>query len=87
MDFDQPAQLDSISRYNYLAASLSDYHNEMQAQKAIVAANMQQANVEKAPKKALALKDKESEEQHLLNMPSCIRTCPLLVVDCSKGWH
>ena len=48
-----PAQLDSISTYNNLAASLSNYHNEMQAQKAIVAAEKQQAGVDKAAKKAL----------------------------------
>ena len=60
------AQLDSISVYNNLAASLSEYHSEVQAQKAIVAAKKQQANVEKAAKKVL--KDKEVEEQHLLNI-------------------
>ncbi len=48
-----PAQLSSISTYNNLAASLSNYHNEMQAQKAIVAAEKQQAGVDKAAKKAL----------------------------------
>jgi hypothetical protein len=64
-----PAQLDSISRFNNLAASLSNYHNEMQAQKAIVAAEKQQADVDKAAKKAL--KDKESEELHLLKLPIC----------------
>jgi len=58
------AQLESISTYNNLAASLSDYHNEMQAQKAIAAAEKQQADVDKAAKKAL--KDKELEELHLL---------------------
>ncbi len=58
-----PAQLDSISMYSNLAASLSDYHNEMQVQKTIVLAEKQQANVDKAAKKAL--KDKELEEQHL----------------------
>jgi len=52
-----------------LAASLSDYHNEMQAQKEIVAAKKQQADVDKAAKKAL--KDKELEEQHLLKLPIC----------------
>jgi hypothetical protein len=41
----------------------------MQAQKAIVVAEKQQANVDKAAKKAL--KDKESEEQHLLILPIC----------------
>ena len=64
-----PAQLDSITTYNNLAASLSDYHNEMQGQKAIVAAERQQANVDKAAKKAP--KDKELEEQHLLTLPIC----------------
>jgi hypothetical protein len=64
-----PAQLDSISTYNDLAASLSDYHNEMQAQKAIAAAEKQQADVNKAAKKAL--KDKELEELHLLKLPIC----------------
>ena len=59
----------SISMYNNLAASLSDYHNEMQAQKAIVAAEKQQADVDKAAKKAP--KDKELEEQHLLKLPIC----------------
>ena len=63
------AQLDSISTYNNLAASLSNYHNEMQAQKAIVAAEKQQADVDKAAKKAL--KDKELEELHLLKLPIC----------------
>ena len=62
-----PAQLDSISTYNNLAASLSDNHNEMQAQKAIAAAEKQQADVDKAAKKAL--KDKELEELHLLKLP------------------
>ncbi len=51
--------MDSISTYNNLAASLSNYHNEMQAQKAIVVAENQQADVDKAAKKAL--KDKELE--------------------------
>jgi hypothetical protein len=64
-----PAQLDCITTYNNLAVSLSDYHNEMQVQKAIVAAEKQQANVDKAAKKAL--KDKELEEQHLLKLPIC----------------
>ena len=64
-----PAQLDSISTYNNLAASLSDYHYEMQAQKAIAAAEKQQADVDKAAKKAL--KDKELEELHLLKLPIC----------------
>ena len=52
-----------------LAASLSDYHNEMQVQKAIVEAEKQQADVDKAAKKAL--KDKELEELHLLKLPIC----------------
>ncbi len=64
-----PAQLDSITTYNNLAASLSDYHNEMQAQKTIVVAEKQQADVDKAVKKAL--NDKELEEQHLLKLPIC----------------
>jgi hypothetical protein len=64
-----PAQMDSISTYNNLAASLSDYHNEMQAKKAIVAAEKQQADVDKAAKKVL--KDKELEELHLLKLPIC----------------
>jgi hypothetical protein len=63
------AQLDSISTYNNLAASLSEYHSELQAQKAIVVAKKQQADVEKAAKKVL--KDKEAEEQHLLMLPIC----------------
>ena len=46
-----PAQLDSISTYNNLAASLSKYHNEMKTQNAIVAAEKQQADVDKAAKK------------------------------------
>ena len=65
----EPAQLDSISTYNNLAASLHDYHNEMQAQKAIVVAEKQQADVDKAAKKAL--KDRELEELHLLKLPIC----------------
>ena len=64
-----PAQLDSISTYNNLAASLSDYHNEMQVQKAIVAVEKQKDDVDKAAKKAL--KDKELEELHLLKLPIC----------------
>jgi hypothetical protein len=55
--------------YNNLAASLSDYHNEMHAQKAIVTAEKQQADVDKAAKNAL--KDKELEELHLLKLPIC----------------
>ena len=61
--------MDSISSYNNLAASLSDYHNEMQAQKAIAPAEKQQANVDKAAK--MALKDKEFDELHLLRLPIC----------------
>jgi len=64
-----PTQLDSISTYNNLAASLSDYHYEMQAQKAIAAAEKQQADVDKAAKKAL--KNKELEEMHLLKLLIC----------------
>jgi len=64
-----PAQLDSISTYNNRAASLSDYHNEMQAHKAIAAAEKQQADVDKAAKKTL--KDKELEELHFLKLPIC----------------
>ena len=48
-----PAQLDSNSTYNNLAASWSELHNEMQAQKAIVATEKQQADVDKAAKKVL----------------------------------
>jgi hypothetical protein len=41
----------------------------MQAQKAIVVAEKQQADVDKAAKKAL--KDRELDELHLLKLPIC----------------
>ncbi len=72
--------MDSISTYNNLAASLSDYHNEMQAKKAIVAAEKQQADVDKAAKKVL--KDKELEELHLLKLPVCTQHVSEGLVHC-----
>ena len=76
------AQLDSILTYNNLAASLSDYHNEMQAQKAIAAAEKQQADVDKAAKKAL--KDNEFEELHLLKLPICTQHVSEGLAHCSS---
>jgi hypothetical protein len=44
-----PSQLDSIKTYNDLAASLSEYSNEVKAQKASVQADEnKKANAEKA---------------------------------------
>ena len=64
-----PAQLDSISTYNDLAASLSEYHSEVQAQKAIVVAEKHKRVVEKAAKKVL--KDTQVAQQRLLLLPIC----------------
>jgi hypothetical protein len=64
-----PAQLDSISTYNNLAASLSEYHSEVQAQKAIVVAEKHKRVVEKAAKKVL--KDTQVAQQRLLLLPFC----------------
>ncbi len=64
-----PAQLDTISTYTDLAASLSEYHSEVQGQKAIVEAKKQKGVVEKAAKKVL--KDTQVTQQCLLLLPIC----------------
>jgi hypothetical protein len=64
-----PAQLESIKTYNNLAASLSEYHTDVQAQKAIVLAKKQKGKVEKAAKKAL--REMQAAEQHLLLLSIC----------------
>jgi hypothetical protein len=46
-----PSQLDSIKTYNDLAASLSEYNNEVKAMKASVQAEKKKANAEKAANK------------------------------------
>ncbi len=43
--------MDSIKRYNDLTASLSEYNNEMKAQKASVQAEKKKADAEKAANK------------------------------------
>jgi hypothetical protein len=64
-----PAQLESIETYNNLAASLSEYHTDVQVQKAIVLAEKQKGKIEKASKKAL--REMQVAEQHLLLLPIC----------------
>jgi hypothetical protein len=62
-----PAQLESIKMYNDLAASPSEYHTDVQVQKAIVLAEKQKGEVEKAAKKAL--RETQAAEHHLLLLP------------------
>jgi len=67
-----PAQLELISTYNNLAASLSlsEYHSEVQAQKAIAVAKKQKSIVEKAAKKVL--RNTQVAQQRLLLLPICM---------------
>jgi hypothetical protein len=64
-----PSQLDSIKTYNDLAASLSEYNNEMKAQKASVQAKKKKADAEKAANKVS--RDQQAEEQQQLMLPIC----------------
>ena len=64
-----PSQLERISTYNNLAASLSEYHSEVQAQKAIAVAEKQISVVETAAKKVL--RDTQVAQQCLLLLPIC----------------
>ena len=50
-------------------STVGQHFNVQQPQKAIVVAGKQQADVDKAAKKAL--KDKELDELHLLKLPIC----------------
>jgi hypothetical protein len=63
------SQLDSIKMYNDLAASLSEYNNEVKAQKASVQAEKKKANAEKADNKVR--RDQQVEEQRQLLLPTC----------------
>ncbi len=57
-----PSQLDSIKTYNDLAASLSEYNNDVKAQKASVQAEKKKADAEKAANKVR--RDQQPKEQH-----------------------
>jgi hypothetical protein len=63
------SQSECISTYNNLAASLSAYHSEVQAQNAIAVAEKQISVVEKAAKKVL--RDTQVTQQCLLLLPIC----------------
>jgi hypothetical protein len=56
-----PSQLNSIKTYNDLAASLSEYNNEVKAQKASVQAEKKKADAEKAANKVR--RDQQAKEQ------------------------
>jgi hypothetical protein len=62
-------QLDSIKMYNDLAASLSEYNNEVKAQKVSVQAEKKNADAEKAANKVR--RDQQAKEQQLLLLPIC----------------
>jgi hypothetical protein len=64
-----PSQLDSIKTYNDLAASLSEYNNEVKAQKASVQAEKKKADAEKAANKIRT--DQQAKEQQQLLLPIC----------------
>ncbi len=64
-----PSQLDSHQRYNDLAASLSEYNNEVKAQKASVWAEKKKADAEKAANKVK--RDQQAKEQQQLLLPIC----------------
>ncbi len=64
-----PSQLDSIKTYNDLAASLSQYNNEVKAQKASVQAEKKKADAEKAANKVR--RDQQAKEQWQLLLPIC----------------
>ncbi len=64
-----PSQLDSIKTYNDLAASLSEYNNEVKAQKASVQAEKKNADAEKAAHKVR--RDQQAKEQQQLQLPIC----------------
>ncbi len=53
--------------YNDLAASLSEYNNEVKAQKVNVQAEKQKANAEKAANKVR--RDQQAKEQQQLLLP------------------
>ncbi len=53
--------MDSIRTYNDLAASLSEYNNEVKAQKASVQAEKKKANAENAANKVR--RDQQAKEQ------------------------
>ena len=55
--------------YNDLAASLSEYNNEVKAQKASVQAEKKKANAEKAANKVR--RDQQAKEQRQLLLPIC----------------
>jgi hypothetical protein len=61
--------LDSIKTYNYLAASLPEYNNEVKAQKVSVQAEKKKVNAEKAANKVR--RDQQAEEQQQLLLPIC----------------
>ncbi len=64
-----PSQLDSIKTYNYRAASLSGYNNEVKAQKVSVQAEKKKADAEKAANKVR--RDQQAKEQRQLLLPIC----------------
>jgi hypothetical protein len=64
-----PSQLDSIKTYNDLAASLSEYNNEVKSQKASVQAEKKKADAEKAANKVK--RDQQAKEQQQLLLPIC----------------
>jgi hypothetical protein len=61
--------LDSIKKYNDLAASLSEYNNEVKAQKVSVQAEKKKADADKAANKVR--RDQQVEEQRQLLLPIC----------------
>jgi hypothetical protein len=64
-----PSRLDSIKTHNDLAASLSEYNNEVKAQKASVQAEKKKADAEKAANKVRM--DQQAKEQQQLLLPIC----------------
>ncbi len=64
-----PSQLDSIKTYNDVAASLSEYNNEVKAQKASVQAEKKKVDAEKAANKVR--RDQQAKEQQQLLLPIC----------------